>query len=79
MAIEQFITAVLPQHSRSMQDKYFEAEERELGKYTITTAKELQSIKDAAKASVEEVFKQTEFIGMVCIESIGLIYKLTCS
>jgi DNA-directed RNA polymerase III subunit RPC3 len=68
MAIEQFIIAVLPQHSRSMQDKYFEAEERELEKYTITTAKELQSIKSAAKASVEAVFKQTEFIGMVRIK-----------
>jgi DNA-directed RNA polymerase III subunit RPC3 len=51
-----------------MQDKYFEAEERELEKYTITTAKELQSIKSAAKASVEAVFKQTEFIGMVRIK-----------
>lgn len=68
MAIDQFITAVLPQHSRSMLDRYLEAEEEELAKYTITTSKDLQIIKETAKSNVEAIFQKPEHIGLVRLE-----------
>lgn len=66
MAIEQFVTAVLPQHSRSRLDRFLDAEEKELEKYTIvTSAQEIKSVKHAAQATVDAIFKNIEHIGMV--------------
>jgi DNA-directed RNA polymerase III subunit RPC3 len=66
MAVEQFIVAVLPQHSRSMYDKYLEAEEKEFEKYTIvSSAQEMKIIKSAARAEAEAVFKHVDHIGVV--------------
>ncbi|KAI7872650.1 RNA polymerase III subunit RPC82-domain-containing protein [Spinellus fusiger] len=64
MATEQYITAVLPEHSRSAMDRYLAAEEKESEKYTITTSKELQAIKKAALASVEAELGSQEHAGM---------------
>ncbi|CAO3639249.1 unnamed protein product [Mucor hiemalis] len=64
MAIEQFITAVLPQHSRSVFDKFLDAEEKELDKYTIVSTADKRAIKNAAQANVDAIFKDTEHIGM---------------
>jgi hypothetical protein len=66
MAIEQFITAVLPQHSRSIFDRFLDAEEKEFDKYTIvSSAQELRVIKNAAQAHVDAVFKHVDHIGVV--------------
>lgn len=65
MAQEQFITAVLPEHSRSMTDRYLEAEEKELEKYTIITTGEAKYIKSTAKANTDAVLSQQEYAGMV--------------
>ncbi|KAG0169080.1 RNA polymerase III subunit C82 [Apophysomyces sp. BC1034] len=64
MAAEHFITAVLPEHSRSAIDRFIAAEEKETEKYTITTAKELQAIKRAAQAQVDAEYSMSENIGM---------------
>ncbi|KAL9550250.1 hypothetical protein MBANPS3_004816 [Mucor bainieri] len=64
MAQEQFITAVLPQHSRSVTDRYMEAEAKELEKYTIITSGEAKQIKAIAKANADAVFLQEEHVGM---------------
>ncbi|KAG2210296.1 hypothetical protein INT47_003281 [Mucor saturninus] len=65
MAIEQFVTAVLPQHSRSVYDRFLDAEEKELEKYTIvSSAQEIRTIKSAAQATVNAIFKNIEHIGM---------------
>lgn len=74
MAIEQFVTAVLPQHSRSIYDRFLDAEEKELEKYTIvSSAQEIKTIKSAAQASVDAVFKNIEHIGMVTLFQLHLI------
>lgn len=65
MAIEQFITAVLPQHSRSVLDRFLDEEEKELDKYTIVSTADKRSIRNAAQAQVDAVFKHVEHIGMV--------------
>lgn len=65
MAQEQFITAVLPQHSRSVTDRYMEAEAKELEKYTIITSGEAKQIKEIAKANADAIYQQEEFVGMV--------------
>lgn len=66
MAIEQFITAVLPQHSRSMYDRFLDAEEKEFEKYTIvSSAQEKRVIRESAQASVDAQFKTSERIGLV--------------
>lgn len=66
MAIEQFVVATLPQHSRSVFDRFLEAEEKEYEKYTIvSSAQEMRVIKSAAQAEVDAVFKHVEHIGMV--------------
>lgn len=77
MAIDEFITASLPQHSRSITDRYIEAEEDEIAKYTITTAKDLHSIKLAAKSNVDAIFEKQEHIGLVIIISIEFASYLT--
>ncbi|RCI00747.1 RNA polymerase III subunit C82 [Rhizopus stolonifer] len=64
MAMDQFITAVLPQHSRSVMDQFLDAEQKELAKYTITTASDLATIKLTAKNNVQAVFEQNEYIGI---------------
>ncbi|GAA5815324.1 hypothetical protein MFLAVUS_008830 [Mucor flavus] len=65
MAIEQFITAVLPQHSRSMYDRFLDAEEKEFEKYTIvSSAQEKKAIRESAQASVDSQFKTSERIGL---------------
>ncbi|CAO0791294.1 unnamed protein product [Mucor circinelloides] len=64
MAQEQFIAAVLPQHSRSVTDRYLEAEEKELEKYTIITTGEARQIKEIAKANADAIYHQEEYIGM---------------
>ncbi|KAI8051045.1 uncharacterized protein B0P05DRAFT_562718 [Gilbertella persicaria] len=64
MAMDQFITAVLPQHSRSVMDQFLDAEQKELAKYTITTANDLVTIKLTAKNNVQAVFEQNEYIGI---------------
>ncbi|KAI9250410.1 hypothetical protein EDC94DRAFT_637084 [Helicostylum pulchrum] len=65
MAIEQFITAVLPQHSRSMYDRFLDAEEKEFEKYTIvSSAQEKKAIRESAQASVDALFKTSERIGL---------------
>ncbi|CEP18481.1 hypothetical protein [Parasitella parasitica] len=64
MAQEQFISAVLPQHSRSVADRYLEAEEKELEKYTIITTGEAKNIKSVAKANTDADLLQLEYIGM---------------
>lgn len=65
MAIEQFITAVLPEHSRSIFDKILDAEEKEVDKYTIVSNADKIAIKTAAQAKVDEGRTNTENIGMV--------------
>jgi len=65
MAQEQFIVAVLPQHSRSVTDRYMEAEEKELEKYTIITSGDAKHIKEIAKANTDAIYHQEEFVGMV--------------
>lgn len=66
MAIEQFAIAVLPQHSRSVYDRFLDAEEKELEKYTIvSSAQEIRAIKNAAQSTVDAIFKDIEHIGMV--------------
>ncbi|KAI8642003.1 hypothetical protein BD408DRAFT_345036 [Parasitella parasitica] len=65
MAQEQFISAVLPQHSRSVTDQYLEAEAKELEKYTIITKGEAKNIRSVAKANADAVLLQPEYIGMV--------------
>lgn len=64
MAIEQFITAVLPEHSRSIFDKILDAEEKEVDKYTIVSNADKIAIKTAAQAKVDEGRTNTENIGM---------------
>ncbi|GAN01008.1 RNA polymerase iii subunit rpc82 [Mucor ambiguus] len=64
MAQEQFIAAVLPQHSRSVTDRYMEAEAKELEKYTIITSGEAKQIKETAKANTDAIYHQEEFVGM---------------
>ena len=65
MAQEQFIAAVLPQHSRSVTDRYMEAEAKELEKYTIITSGEAKHIKKTAKANADAIYHQEDFVGMV--------------
>lgn len=65
MAQEQFIAAVLPQHSRSVTDRYMEAEAKELEKYTIITSGEAKHIKETAKANADAIYHQEDFVGMV--------------
>ncbi|KAI9308579.1 hypothetical protein BJ944DRAFT_156030 [Cunninghamella echinulata] len=64
MAYHKFITAVLPEHSRSAMDRLLQAEEKEAEKYTITTTKELQAIKKAAQAQVEAEINMGDMVGM---------------
>ncbi|KAG1224372.1 hypothetical protein G6F35_004064 [Rhizopus arrhizus] len=63
MAIDQFITAVLPIHSRSSLDMTRDIEEELSKKYTIMTAADKKVIKLAAQAQAEAVFEH-ERIGM---------------
>ncbi|KAI8329419.1 RNA polymerase III subunit RPC82-domain-containing protein [Chlamydoabsidia padenii] len=64
MANKRYITAVLPEHSRSALDRLLAAEEKEAEKYTITTTKELQAIKRAAFDQVQALFNGDEMAGM---------------
>ncbi|KAI8081289.1 RNA polymerase III subunit RPC82-domain-containing protein [Halteromyces radiatus] len=64
MANERYITAVLPEHSRSALDRLLEAEEKEAEKYTITTTKELLAIKRAAYDQIQAEFGVNEMAGM---------------
>jgi DNA-directed RNA polymerase III subunit RPC3 len=65
MANKRYITAVLPEHSRSALDRLLAAEEKEAEKYTITTTKELQAIKRAAYDQIQAEFNVDEMAGMV--------------
>ena len=65
LAVAGFITAVLPEHSRSTTDRYLAAEEKEAEKYMIATAKDRQTIKAAALAQIEAETSLQEGIGMV--------------
>ncbi|ORZ10425.1 hypothetical protein BCR42DRAFT_333701 [Absidia repens] len=64
MANKRYITAVLPEHSRSALDRLLAAEEKEAENYTITTAKELQAIKRAAFDRIQAEFGEDEMAGM---------------
>ncbi|CAO3581394.1 unnamed protein product [Absidia cylindrospora] len=64
MANKRYITAVLPEHSRSALDRLLAAEEKEAENYTITTAKELQAIKRAAFDHIQAQFGGNEMAGM---------------
>lgn len=78
MAIEQFITAVLPQHSRSMYDRYIDAEEKEFEKYTIvSSAHDKRTIRETAQAAVDAQFKVHERIGMVKYHGLNKTMKGT--
>lgn len=72
MAIDQFITAVLPIHSRSSLDMARDIEEELSKKYTIMTAADKKVVKLAAQAQADAVFEH-ERIGMVTF-----LAMLTC-
>ena len=54
----------MPEHSRSKEDRFLAATEKESEKYTIMTTKELQTIKSTAKAQIDAEYSQEETIGM---------------
>ncbi|KAI8360859.1 RNA polymerase III subunit RPC82-domain-containing protein [Choanephora cucurbitarum] len=64
MALDQFVIAVLPQHSRSIVDQRLEAEEQETAKYTLITAKDQKKIKQQIQSQMEAITKPVEMIGM---------------
>ena len=65
MALDQFVIAVLPQHSRSVVDQRLEAEEQETAKYTLITAKDQKKIKQQIQSRMEAITKPVEMIGIV--------------
>ncbi|KAI9475417.1 MAG: RNA polymerase III subunit RPC82-domain-containing protein [Benjaminiella poitrasii] len=64
LVVQQYIKAVMPENSRSTMDLYLAATEKESEKYTIMTARELQHVKDAARAQVDAEYSTAETIGM---------------
>lgn len=65
LAMAGLITALLPEHSRSSTDRLLIAQEKEAQKYTITSAKDMKAIKQAAQAQIDAEYSMTEGIGMV--------------
>lgn len=54
----------MPEHSRSTVDRFLAATEKESEKYTIMTSKELQTIRNTAKAQIDAEYSSEETIGM---------------
>jgi DNA-directed RNA polymerase III subunit RPC3 len=59
-----YIRAVMPEHSRSTMDRFLAATEKESEKYTIMTSKELETIKQTARAQIDAEYSSVETIGM---------------
>jgi DNA-directed RNA polymerase III subunit RPC3 len=64
LANQQYIRAVLPEHSRSTMDRFLAATEKETEKYTIMTAKDLQTAKLQARAQIDAEYGDMESVGM---------------
>lgn len=60
----KYIKAVMPEHSRSTVDRFLAATEKESEKYTIMTSKEIQTIRNTAKAQIDAEYTSSDTIGM---------------
>ncbi|KAI9252078.1 hypothetical protein EDC94DRAFT_526244 [Helicostylum pulchrum] len=54
----------MPEHSRSTVDRFLAATEKESEKYTIMTSKEIQTIRNTAKAQIDAEYTSSDTIGM---------------
>lgn len=54
----------MPEHSRSTVDRFLAATEKESEKYTIMTSKEIQTIRNTAKAQIEAEYSSPDIIGV---------------
>ncbi|KAI7866936.1 RNA polymerase III subunit RPC82-domain-containing protein [Mucor mucedo] len=54
----------MPEHSRSTVDRFLAATEKESEKYTIMTSKEIQTIRNTAKAQIDAEYASSETIGV---------------
>lgn len=64
LVTQKYITAVLPEHSRSVMDRLLDATEKEKEKYTIMTAKDIANAKISAEAHIDALYGSNEIIGM---------------
>lgn len=64
LVTDQYIKAVMPEHSRSTMDLYLAAAEKESEKYMIMTSKDILTVRQTAKAQIDAEYSTKETIGM---------------
>lgn len=64
LAVHKYIKAVMPEHSRSTVDRYLAATEKESEKYTIMTAKDIQTAKSTARSQIDSEYNSDATAGM---------------
>lgn len=64
LAVHKYIKAVMPEHSRSTVDRFLAATEKESEKYTIMTAKDIQTAKNTARSQIDSEYNSDVTAGM---------------